>query len=147
VRAQAIVLVGEYLLLERHVKKGAGYWVLPGGHREPGETLERALARELDEEAAIRPTAVELFSVSDVLLAKREILDVVFRVLAFEGEPRLGSAPPDLPDRRLEGLDLRHLSEIPRLDFRPVALGARIHAAWQTGDWRPVGYLGDLTKL
>ena len=120
--------------------------MLPGGHREPGETLERALARELEEEAAIRPTAAELFSVSEVVLARREILDVVFRVLSFDGEPRLGSAPLDLPDRALEGMDLRHVSEIPRLDFRPAELGARIHTAWQTDDWRAAGYLGDLTK-
>jgi 8-oxo-dGTP pyrophosphatase MutT (NUDIX family) len=146
VRAQGIVLVDDRILLARHSRKSGGYWVLPGGHREAGETLERALARELDEEAAIRPTAVELFSVSEVRLGQREILDVAFRVLAFEGKPRLGRAPEGLPDRRLEGLELRHVSEMSRLDFRPPALGSRIHAAWQAGDWAAAGYLGDLTS-
>ncbi len=145
VRAQGIVLVGDRILLARHARGGSRYWVLPGGHREPGETLGQALARELDEEAGIHPAEVALFSVSEVRLGKRDILDVVFRVLTFRGEPRLGGAPSGLGDRRLEAMQLLRVDEIPTLDFRPAALGARIHAAWRDGAWNAAEYLGDLT--
>jgi 8-oxo-dGTP diphosphatase len=47
---------GRFLAARRpEGKPQAGYWEFPGGKVEPGESLERALARELDEELGIRP--------------------------------------------------------------------------------------------
>jgi mutator protein MutT len=46
---------GRYLIAKR--KPGvhlAGFWEFPGGKREPGETLEECLQRELFEELSIR---------------------------------------------------------------------------------------------
>jgi mutator protein MutT len=46
---------GRYLIAKR--KAGvhlAGFWEFPGGKREPGETLEECLQRELFEELSIR---------------------------------------------------------------------------------------------
>lgn len=46
---------GRYLIAKR--KPGvhlAGFWEFPGGKREPGETLEECLQRELLEELSIR---------------------------------------------------------------------------------------------
>ena len=53
---------GQFLLAKRAVIPGRlypGHWEFPGGKREPGETIEEALARELKEEIDIdieRPT-------------------------------------------------------------------------------------------
>jgi ADP-ribose pyrophosphatase YjhB (NUDIX family) len=51
--ARGIVLHNnQILLIERH-RDGKHYFTVPGGHVEPGETLEMALVREMHEEASI----------------------------------------------------------------------------------------------
>ena len=41
---------GKYLLVQESQAKVYGLWNLPGGHKDPGETLEQAAAREAKEE-------------------------------------------------------------------------------------------------
>jgi 8-oxo-dGTP diphosphatase len=43
---------GRWLMI-RHERLGVTSWELPGGHVEPGETLEEAAARETAEEAGV----------------------------------------------------------------------------------------------
>jgi ADP-ribose pyrophosphatase YjhB (NUDIX family) len=45
---------GKVLAVERGQQPAFGLWSLPGGHVEPGESLEQAALRELQEETAIR---------------------------------------------------------------------------------------------
>lgn len=51
---------GRFLLTSRPAGKAyAGYWEFPGGKIEPGETLEQALRRELQEEIGVNIGSIE----------------------------------------------------------------------------------------
>ena len=79
---------GEILLAQRPIQvHQGGRWEFPGGKREPGETPEYALQRELDEELGIqvehaRPLIQVLHNYSD----KRLLLDV-WQVETWHGTP------------------------------------------------------------
>ena len=64
VAAALIVREGRYLITQR--KAGVhlgGFWEFPGGKREPDESLEDCLRRELREELGIEITSPVLFQV------------------------------------------------------------------------------------
>lgn len=58
---------GRVLLLKRAKSPGHGFWSLPGGRVEFGESLHTALAREVDEEAGLKIDIVALAGWREVL--------------------------------------------------------------------------------
>ena len=80
---------GKVLLTRRTVNRDfAGLWEFPGGKREPGESGDEALARELHEELGISATiGAHLITVPQALPGKRLCLDVR-RIARWEGTPR-----------------------------------------------------------
>ena len=56
----AIIRNGNVLIAQRRENDSfASFWEFPGGKREPGETLEQCLARELQEELAVCAVPIE----------------------------------------------------------------------------------------
>jgi mutator protein MutT len=62
VSAALIFRAGELLITQRHAKSHlGGLWEFPGGKREPGETFEQCLVREIREELGVEISVGELF--------------------------------------------------------------------------------------
>jgi 8-oxo-dGTP diphosphatase len=66
--AYAVVVKDDSLLLARISERGypAGWWGLPGGGVDHGEPPADAMARELHEEAGLRPLTWRLVDVHDI---------------------------------------------------------------------------------
>lgn len=60
------VYEGRILLCKRAIEPRLGYWTLPAGFMENGETTVQGAARETWEEARARVTGLELYRVFDV---------------------------------------------------------------------------------
>jgi ADP-ribose pyrophosphatase YjhB (NUDIX family) len=57
---------GQVLLCRRAIEPRLGFWTLPAGFMENGETLEQAACRETDEEACAQVQGLALYTVFDL---------------------------------------------------------------------------------
>ncbi len=77
---------GAFLLTSRPVGKAyAGYWEFPGGKVEPGESIQQALCRELQEELGILVTAATSWKVEVVDYPHALVRLHFFKVTAWSG--------------------------------------------------------------
>ena len=115
IRLAAIIARDGKLLLIRHQKKSARYWVLPGGRLQGGETLKAGLKRELREELGLRSVDVgRLVIVCETLAPDRNVVNLIYEAEIGEGRPQL-----DRSDPILAGMDWVPVSRLAELDFRP----------------------------
>jgi ADP-ribose pyrophosphatase YjhB (NUDIX family) len=95
--ARAIILQQGRVLLCQNVKRGHCY--LPGGHVEFGESGEKALARELKEEAGLRVRIEECCVVEEYAFTqrarRRHELNLLFPARLLVGRP---ASPLDSQD-------------------------------------------------
>lgn len=73
-----------------------GYYVLPGGHVQAGESPSEAAARECREEAGVVPGALRPLCVLPYRSGRHQGVNVVFEGRHLDGEP--GVAEPDRCD-------------------------------------------------
>lgn len=106
-------------------KHQGGLWEFPGGKVEEGEDVRVALARELEEELAIQPTAARpLIQVRHDYPDKQVLLDV-WEVSAFSGEPHGAEGQPLAWVTQRELLDY----EFPAAN-QPIVAAARLPAEY-----------------
>jgi 8-oxo-dGTP diphosphatase len=86
---------GEVLIARRHdhLHQG-GLWEFPGGKVEEGEAVIAALKRELQEELAITPERSHPLLRIPYHYPDRKVLLDVWRVTAYQGEPRGAEGQP-----------------------------------------------------
>ena len=75
------------LALRRPEQHQGNRWEFPGGKIEPGESLEAALARELDEEVGIVPRAFVPRRTLEHAYPEKAVRLHFVDVTAFDGEP------------------------------------------------------------
>jgi 8-oxo-dGTP diphosphatase len=80
-----LILIGQRQAEQSHPLK----WEFPGGKVEPGESPQQALARELEEELAIRNARGPEITRYEFTYPDRGPIALIFyRVTEFEGEPQ-----------------------------------------------------------
>jgi ADP-ribose pyrophosphatase YjhB (NUDIX family) len=120
---------GRILLCKRAIEPRLGFWTLPAGYMELGETLEQGAIREAREEAE---AAIALEGVLALYsLSRIDQVMVVFRA-AFEGEPRFSAGAESLE------ADLFAWEDVPWNDLAFPSVAWALHA-WRAADGAPLG--------
>jgi 8-oxo-dGTP diphosphatase len=143
IRVSAILRWGGRILLCRHEKAGRAYWLLPGGGVNSGESLVRALHRELAEEVGVTdeipvegPVAI-VDSIAPVRsFAAKHVVHIIF---SGDLERRSLEAVTS-KDAAVRGHRLFDVAELDEIVLHPPI--QRFLARWRPGD--PVVYLGPL---
>ncbi|HEX2046030.1 MAG TPA: NUDIX hydrolase [Gaiellaceae bacterium] len=142
IRVAAILRRGNRVLLVRHEKHGREYWLLPGGGVNAGETLVKALQRELaeevgfDEDIPVEGPVAIADSISPVGAPAKHVVHIVFAGhLGGRSLERVTSLDAAVANHRL--FDLEELSGVAL--HPPIQ---RFLTRWQPGD--PTVYLGAL---
>ena len=98
------------LLVKRNVPPKEGFWCLPGGFIELGETLEQAALRELEEETGLNGKIEMLLGATANPSAQYDtVLMVGYLVKNFSGDLKAGDDASDVA--------YFQLSELPEVAF------------------------------
>lgn len=79
----------EILLVKRLKDPEKGFWTIPGGSVEFGETIENAIVREVEEEIGVKVRIVTLLGITNHIIKeeKRHWVSPAFLTKIISGEP------------------------------------------------------------
>jgi ADP-ribose pyrophosphatase YjhB (NUDIX family) len=141
VRIQVVCYARGRILCARHEKRGRAYWVLPGGHLDPGETLWRAAVRELEEEAGITLHAGRLWAVGEFRGDGRHVVECTFFATRWNGDARVGRDPEgSAHPTTLVALEWLDRERFEAETFLPLPLARRLLDHWEEPE-APAVYL------
>jgi 8-oxo-dGTP diphosphatase len=100
--------------VERGTEPLKGYWSLPGGALEPGETLREGVCREVLEETGLVVTAVEQAKIFERIMRDSQGRPEYHYVLVdFVCKPVSGELAPATDANRAEWIRLKDLAKYP----------------------------------
>lgn len=107
---------GKILFIKRKTPVFKGYWALPGGRMEEGETVDEAVVREIKEETGLTVKVVEKIGEYDERGAQDGI-EYDYHATCFHVSPVEGETKPQ--NEEVETIKLFHPKALPReLAFR-----------------------------
>lgn len=112
-RVTAIVIEDDQILLLNQDTEGDRAWSLPGGKVEPGETIEEALRREVQEETGLEVHVGDLLYVCDVVKAR--VVHLTFEYRRVGGT--LGVVQAGADCRPIHAVEFIKLADLPSLGF------------------------------
>ncbi len=123
IRVAVLLRKGDEVLLVKHHKYGATYWLLPGGGLEFGETVEACARREVLEETGLEIAVGDLLYVSESIPPDlhRHVLNLYFEGRILGGELTTGA------DAVLVGVEYVPIGMLAGLDLRPPVAEEILH--------------------
>lgn len=113
VRAAGFIFHEDRLLLLEHIKGKKRYWVVPGGGIEPGETVRKALVREMKEELGLDVVESSYLFSDEVILPGKHNIDIYFLCsvkgldrITVEDSPGIGRFA-FFSEKEIQGLTMR----------------------------------------
>ncbi len=99
------------LLIKRNTRPFVGFWALPGGRMDPGETLEQTVVREIKEETGLEVSIVSV--VGDyVEVGTREDVEYKYYPRCFVVKPVGGELKKQ--DSEIQEMQLFNLNALPK---------------------------------
>lgn len=140
-RVAAVITRREGLLLAKHRKEGREYYLLPGGGVKVGESMSKALSREVEEETGLKVQAGKLLCVSETIFpdSSRHIVHMVFHGIEKGGKIKTPRDP------RVKGVEFMDFNSLGSVDLLPP-IGEFLQRSYRSRFEEGAVYLGELWK-